>query len=146
MILFWDLDGTLTDAEPFVHLIHTKPKNWAAWDQNIINHEPHTDIVSLYMLHGCLGHHNYVVTARSEAVREGTTGWLKKHGLWEFCKELVMRPAKDYRPDHEVKLDILNMMRSNNINPDIVFEDRSRVVQMYRENGVRCLQVANGDY
>jgi len=30
--------------------------------------------------------------------------------------------------------------------PSVVFDDRDRVVKMWRENGIRCFQVAEGNF
>jgi hypothetical protein len=92
------------------------------------------------------GHDNYISTARMENVRYETELWLADQGLHTAYKGLFMRGMTDYRPDYEVKLDVLNTLRNNNIFPDIAYEDRGSVVQMYRENGLRCFQVDNGDY
>jgi len=52
-----------------------------------------------------------------------------------------MRKADDRRPDTEVKLE---MVRELGLTPDdvlCVLDDRQCVVDMWRENGFRCLQV-----
>jgi len=57
-----------------------------------------------------------------------------------------MRKANDRRPDYVVKLDLLNRMRHDKFDPYMVFEDRSQVVKMWRDAGIRCLQVCEGEY
>jgi hypothetical protein len=56
-----------------------------------------------------------------------------------------MRKNDDFRPDHEVKREILN----DHINKDrvrLVIEDRASVVKMWRQEGLVCWQVADGEF
>jgi lipocalin len=126
--------------------VRTEPKNWDKWNEHIINHRAHWDMVHLFdMCHAC-GHINFISTARMENVRKETEAWLNVAGLEGKYQKLFMRGMTDYRPDYEVKLDVLNTLRSQGIEPDIAFEDKGSVVQMYRENGLRCCQVTDGAY
>ena len=59
---------------------------------------------------------------------------------------MLMRRTKDYRSDDIVKKEMLDEMRAIGYNPTLVFDDRDRVVKMWRENGLRCFQVAEGDF
>jgi hypothetical protein len=145
-IIIWDLDGTLTNCDDFEHHVRTIPKNWDKWNENIRNHKPNVELIELFKMYAEAGHDNYISTARMENVRYETELWLADQGLHTAYKGLFMRGMTDYRPDYEVKLDVLNTLRNNNIFPDIAYEDRGSVVQMYRENGLRCFQVDNGDY
>ena len=52
-----------------------------------------------------------------------------------------MRGRHDFRPDTEVKLE---MVQDLGFTPDdvlCIFDDRQSVVDMWRANGYRCLQV-----
>ena len=57
-----------------------------------------------------------------------------------------MRKTKDYRDDGVVKLELLEQIRKNGFNPVIAFEDRDRVVKVWRDAGLICAQVAPGDF
>jgi hypothetical protein len=57
-----------------------------------------------------------------------------------------MRPANDHRQDNFIKFEILEQIRHEYGEPFMVFDDRDQVVNMWRENGVRCMQVAPGDF
>lgn len=85
-----------------------------------------------------------VFSARDEAYRDVMLEWLDKHGV--LADMLVMRPEGDTRNDAIVK----NEMYENNIlgkyNVDFVLDDRDRVVKMWREKGMKVLQVADGDF
>lgn len=57
-----------------------------------------------------------------------------------------MRTAGDYRDDSIVKLELYHEMCDDGYDPYMVFDDRDRVVSMWRELGVRCMQVDYGNF
>ena len=52
----------------------------------------------------------------------------------------------DHCNDDELKLRWLKYAMEARQAPDLVFEDRRRVVEMYRSQGITCFQVADGDF
>lgn len=65
------------------------------------------------------------------------------------CKHvhLRMRQQGRYIADDELKQTwLLDAIHNRRWRPDIVFDDRDRVVNMWRRNGIQCLQVAPGDF
>ena len=81
-------------------------------------------------------------------MRQKTEEWLRRHCYFlpGGEPELRMRPHGDYTPDQELKRRWLHEARVANRAPDIVFDDRAKVVAMWREEGVFCAQVAPGDF
>ena len=61
-------------------------------------------------------------------------------------RALELRSDTDYRPDTEVKSGMLDKFRKQGFNPELVFDDRSSVVDMWRQRGLRAVQVAPGDF
>jgi hypothetical protein len=57
-----------------------------------------------------------------------------------------MRKKGDYRDDAVVKIELLQQIRADGFNPLIAFDDRNRVVDAWRANGIICAQVAPGDF
>ncbi len=57
-----------------------------------------------------------------------------------------MRKTDDFRPDEDVKKEIYNENIKNKFNVLYVFDDRNSVVNIWRNEGLTCLQVANGDF
>ena len=57
-----------------------------------------------------------------------------------------MRAEGDRRQDDLVKSDLLDKIRIDGFDPVIAFDDRDKVVKMWRERGLRCLQVDRGDF
>lgn len=84
-------------------------------------------------------------SGRSDAVEAQTRKWLIKHFGW--CPPLKMRPAGDNTPDDQLKERWLNeLLPEDRARLTMVFDDRQRVVDMWRRNGVTCAQVAEGDF
>lgn len=84
------------------------------------------------------------VSGREEKYREKTVAWLKKYGLDDNL--LYMRPTGDMRKDDIVKEEIYKEKIEPFYNVSYVLDDRNRVVDMWRRNGLTCLQVAEGDF
>lgn len=60
---------------------------------------------------------------------------------------LTMRAEGDYTPDDELKRQWLNAMSMDDRSRLVaVFEDRDRMVHMWRAAGVPCFQVAEGNF
>lgn len=59
---------------------------------------------------------------------------------------LRMREHGDYTPDNELKKKWLDQARAQERPPQLVFDDRQKVVDMWRAEGVPCFQVAPGDF
>ena len=83
-------------------------------------------------------------TARIETVRAKTEAWLAKHMVWypDVPIPLRMRADGDYRHDTEIKGDWIRDYGK----PWFVFDDRNKVVQWWREQGVICMQVKDSDF
>ena len=61
-------------------------------------------------------------------------------------EKIYMRSDTDYRSDVIVKREMLDKMRANGYDPKMVFDDRDAVVQMWRDAGLKAVQVAPGDF
>ena len=57
-----------------------------------------------------------------------------------------MRKDKDFRPDNEAKKDLYEEYIKDKFEIEFVLDDRDRVVKMWRELGLRVLQVEEGDF
>ncbi len=81
-------------------------------------------------------------SGRSDSVRVETIVWLTQNGL--HPDELRMRPHGDHCPDTELKKRWLDEVGKENVL--MVFDDRDRLVEMWRDEGITCLQVAEGNF
>lgn len=95
-------------------------------------------------------HDIWIFSGRSATVEVETRAWLGKHILldeWHTNWTLKMRPAGDFTPDDVLKESWLHAMSpEDRARLVMVFDDRDRVVNMWRRNGVVCAQVAPGDF
>lgn len=85
-----------------------------------------------------------VVSGRGEESRDDTLAWLYRHKV--PFNGLVLRPEGDQRPDQVVKKEILDHLLSQGFEVEGVMDDRNKVVDMWRDAGLTCLQVAPGDF
>ena len=89
---------------------------------------------------------NSVLDERIKARYKITDGWLKNWNYNYECLGLLMRPDDDNRSDAVVKEEIY----LNEIKPHysvfMVLDDRNKVVEMWREHGLVCHQVADGNF
>ena len=85
-----------------------------------------------------------VASGREDTCREATEEWLDRYGVpWD---DLVMRKAGDHRNDAIVKRELLFEEIAPSWNVRGTIDDRNRVVEMWRELGLTCAQVAPGDF
>lgn len=147
MFVVFDLDGTLADCEHRVHHIEgdnkSSEKNWDAFYDACSDDSPIIATLSVMRALIKAGHDIAIWTGRSDRVRKDTLQWLGRNlGPPATEIELVMRRAGDFTSDIELKRKWMNDYGK----PELVFEDRESVVEMWREEGVRCFQVAPGKF
>lgn len=89
-----------------------------------------------------------VVSGRGTDIGIQTEDWLDQHwpnvGSLPRYRHLFMRQGGDYRPDFQVKGEIADLLPLDRV--AYVIDDRDQVVQMWRDRGLTCLQVAKGDF
>ena len=144
VIVVFDIDGTLANIEHRRSFVATKPKNWKAFNAGIVNDTPHEDIVTLSTMFVACGNTLLLCSGRGEEQRDVTVDQMNEFGV--LYSKLYMRPAKDHRPDDIIKVELLQQIREEFGNPWLWFDDRTRVVNAIRAEGVRVLQVAPGDF
>lgn len=85
-----------------------------------------------------------LVSGRKAVCRQITLDWLGQHNI--PFNELFMRGENDDRNDAIVKEEIYTNEIEGKYNILYVLDDRNRVVEMWRSKGLKCLQVAEGDF
>lgn len=137
--VIFDLDGTLADITHRLHYIKGEKKNWDAFHAACVDDAPKENVIEIFKTMA----RNYqvtIVSGRSSVVRQETLDWLAKHDIRPHG--LIMRDAGDFSPDHELKRHWLQTFRLGHKSDILcVFDDRQRVVDMWREEGLTCLQV-----
>lgn len=138
-----DLDGTLANISHRRKFVEGKKKDWKNFNKNIIDDEINhwcREIVRR-MVHD---HHILLVSGRTDELRLETQDWLKKHEV--PYTELMMRKSKDHRDDSVVKREIYDEKIKPFYDVFFVIDDRAKVVRMWREAGLVCLQCDWGDF
>ena len=86
----------------------------------------------------------FVLSGREDRCQEDTETWLKKNNV--PYDAIFMRATKDFRPDTEVKQEIYENQIAPSYEVFFVLDDRNSVVNMWRDIGLKCLQVQAGDF
>ena len=137
MLVVFDIDGTLANIEHRLDYVRSKPKNWKAFDAGIPNDAVNPHVAEVFHSLRDAGHDIVFASGRSERTRDATVAWLDANGFWAVSSHLYMRKADDFRSDDIVKREILDEIVADwGRKPDMVFDDRKRVVDMWRRNGI----------
>ena len=139
-----DIDGTIADTEHRIHYITNGHKNWDAWHANAHKDKPIEEVIGILDMASEAGIKIVLCTARDEKCRKDTIQWLVENDI--PYDALYMRKLGDRRDDDIIKYELLQEIREAGYNPILALEDRDRVVKMWRAAGIRCLQVAPGDF
>ena len=145
-IVIFDLDGTLAliDKRRDISTDDKGKMDWGKFfdPKNIdldLPNQPVIDTVDLLST----DYRIWILSGRSDVTHQATRDWLYKNGV--YYDNLVMRPQNLlYLPDNELKQMWLDSIGVDNV--AMVFDDRNQVVDMWRQNGLTCFQVADGDF
>ncbi len=145
-LICFDIDGTLANIEHRLGYVRSKPKNWRAFDAGIPNDLVNPYVAAAFFALRDAGHDIVFASGRNERSRAATVAWLDANGFWEVSSHLFMRKADDFRSDDIVKREILDdIVADYGKKPDMVFDDRPRVVRMWREAGIFVFNVYQGE-
>lgn len=157
-IYIFDLDGTLALIEHRRHFVENGNRQWPEFFKACVHDEPNWPVINVLKRLRKSGAEIWVWSGRSDEVEPETQEWLWKYGIfktipltsWEPFKTpwtLLMRKAGDYTPDHQLKFGWLADLEPPERNRiTAVFDDRDRLVKMWREAGIPCFQVAPGAF
>lgn len=132
-----DIDGTVADMvgvrTPF------------EWDKVSLD-KPHEDIIDL-MFDLSIDYKVIFLSGRDGCCYDDTLEWILDNcrlNAGEF--QLYMRTAGDDRADSIVKEELFDKYVRGQYNVKYVLDDRQQMVDRWRAMGLRCLQVASGDF
>ncbi len=140
-----DLDGTLCNVSHRVHFVKQSPPNWHAFFDACVDDIPNDAVVALYHMARSADYAIIYVSGRPETHRHETEKWLYVHDVSGYAG-LLMRAEGDYRPDQIVKRELYEGHIKPHYNVMFTVDDRASVVKMWRELGLTCFQVADGDF
>ena len=106
---------------------------------------PHKPVVQLVKDLHAAGEEIVFCSGRDDTYWQETHNWLTTH-LGFLPNHLFMRPAADKRKDAIVKKELYEAKIKGKFNIRFVLDDRNQVVEMWRDEGLTCLQVADGNF
>ena len=156
-----DIDGTIANLQHRLHFIKNpdgskksyKDSDWDSFHKACVDDEPYEDVIEI--LHSLVrGHGNgcnvcgaverevYFFSGRNESVRKETIEWLEKNvSIPVEDGSLYMRSEGDRRPDTTVKYEMMYELKIMPEDVLCILDDRQSVVNMWRENGFRVMQI-----
>ena len=143
--ILFDIDGTLALIDHRRPQLDGERPNWKAFNALMGDDTPNPPVVALYKTLWETGQYELIlVSGRGEESRDLTENWL----FWNEIpfETLLMRPKNDTRSDVVIKREILAALRGQGKSVLFAVDDRQSVVDMWRANGVTCLQCAEGDF
>lgn len=143
--VLFDIDGTLANIEHRRPLLDSDRPDWRSFNSRMGEDTPNPPVVELYKtLWNSLKYQLILVSGRGEEHRKITEAWL----IWNSIPfdRLLLRPQNDFRPDVQIKQEILHQLQAEGKEILFVVDDRDSVVKMWRKNNITCLQCAEGNF
>lgn len=157
-LYIFDLDGTLALIDHRRHFVEGATKDWRAFFAACVSDVPNLPVIRTLQALQRGGAEIWIWSGRSDEVQAETEEWLYRHGClkssmflhWQpFAppEAFRMRKAGDHRDDVTLKSEWLHEIEPPEWSRlTAVFDDRKSVVEMWRNAGVPCFQVAPGEF
>lgn len=146
--VIFDLDGTLAliDKRREKAALPNGKINWKVFfsPENIKLDEPNIPVIKSFQAMKAAGFNMVIFSGRDSISSDETIVWLGENGV-EFDL-MKMRPRQTFTPDDVLKKGWLDELIEDGHEVMCVFDDRDKVVKMWRENGISCFQVAEGNF
>jgi phosphoglycolate phosphatase-like HAD superfamily hydrolase len=146
-LYIFDLDGTLADLSHRRHFLDKK--DWRGFFAACDKDAPIQNVIDTAVALWHAGNEVWIFSGRSDECQDKTIQWLYDN-TWLGAKtieNITMRRAGDTRPDDIVKREFYdNMLEEDKQRLVAIFDDRDRVVNMWRSLGLTCFQVAPGNF
>lgn len=143
--VIFDIDGTLADIRHRRGFLEGDKPDWNRFNAAMGDDTSNAPVVALYKTLWETGRFDIILTTgRNEKFRRVTEQWL----IWNEIPfgRMIMREDNDNRADHIIKEEILNLLLSEGQQIEFTVDDRQQVVDMWRRNGITCLQCDVGDF
>jgi hypothetical protein len=164
-VVIFDLDGTLANIDKRRE-ISTKPNGKLDWDiffdaGNISLDRPNAPVVKCAQMFKQNGFKIIIFSGRNDRSYHTTDSWLKQYNVpvdllvlrpdkfrdesWPVANGNPATPAMRFMPDDKLKKVMLDTF-VNIDNVFCVFDDRKKVVDMWRELGLTCFEVEEAHF
>ena len=149
--IIFDLDGTLALIDDR-RTLSTKDNGKIDWDiffdpNNINLDKPNQPVIKVAQMFKDSGFRIVILSGRLKTTKDVTKKWLEKFNV--PFDVLKMRPDNKqfkFMSDDDLKQGWLDTLFTNKEDVFAVFDDRKKVVDMWRSNGLNVFQVAEGDF
>lgn len=145
-----DIDGTIANNTHRLKFISGKSPDWYAFAEEMLKDLPIQPTIDVVKSLSKADYFIILVTGRAGNRRDDTTLWLSLHGVpWDV---LLMREPDNHETDVELKRRWLHMLRDGRMTfhdvftPKLAMEDRLRVVEMWRAEGLIVHHVDTGNF
>lgn len=131
-----DVDGTLCDVEGIRHYVtrSNARRDFESFHKASALCPPIAETLDWVAAHRAAGRRIIVVTARERRWEHLTRTWMRK---WEIEHDhLLMRPNFDYRPDTEIKSEILAQITTAGFDVVAAIDDNPSVIALWRSHGI----------
>ena len=143
-VVIFDVDGTIADVEHRRHFVNGN-NDWDSFRKETVNDTPVQWVCDIAKRHISQGDEVAFFSARNESERDITE---RQSSEWigDGHKGVFLRPDGDYRCDAEFKSELADRFEDIGGQIDLVYDDRNKVVDMWRQRGTTVVQVADGDF
>lgn len=140
-----DIDGTLANIEHRRHFVTQEKPDWKSFYAAMVMDTPNDWCVDL--VHRYRKDHRIIfVSGRPSGYQFTTNRFLRYCGFVFGEYDLYMRAEGDSRSDFIVKKEIYDLFIKGQWEITLCVDDRQQVVDMWREQGLLCLQCHKGDF
>lgn len=136
----FDVDGTVADLSHRLHHIQNGNHDREAFEAGASDDLPIWPVIQIIRAINSAGFCTLATSGRAERLRQVTEDYFVQFSI--PYDRLYMRANGDTRADHVVKRQILQGIREDGYTIEGVIDDRQSVVDMWREEGLTCLQCA----
>ena len=142
--VIFDVDGTIADVEHRRHFVNGN-NDWDSFRKETVNDTPVQWVCDIAKRFIAQGDEVAFFSARNESERDITE---KQISDWigDGHKGVFLRPDGDFTPDDVFKSELADKFIDMGGKIDLIFDDRQKVVDMWRDKGFTVVQVADGDF
>ena len=149
--VIFDVDGTIADVEHRRHFVNGNTmdgrtnNDWVSFRKETVNDTPVQWVCDIAKRFIAQGDEVAFFSARNESERDITE---KQISDWigDGHKGVFLRPDGDFTPDDVFKSELADKFIDMGGKIDLIFDDRQKVVDMWRDKGFTVVQVADGDF
>lgn len=133
-IVICDIDGTIAEMS------ERSPFDWERVGEDL----PKQSVIDVVKM-VATGKKLLFLSGRDGSCADKTAEWLNKY-FYDMPWHLSMRKAGDMRKDSVVKKELFDKEVRDRYHVLCVFDDRDQVVKLWRDMGLQCFQVADGNF